>query len=297
MIEKPTILVSSIGRTGTQFFARLFARILPHATSLHEPDIFQNTGVDNRLAHYLQQVRLAGPWRMVVLKALGAWTLVKISDSKFLGRLNDGQAIRELNRQRKDFVARLPGSLYVEANIGYYGLLDIAPRIFREHRAVYIVRDGREWVRSHMNWGELYGKAGLRKLISHNWPAASDVRYDPYAGEWSRFTRFQQLCWAWARLNEYALNTLSGNPNARVYYFEEIFSGENKYQVLDDLVTFATSLRYSDSAPCGSTEGWLERKIHQSSDGFPAWAAWTNDQKNQFERICGPMMQKLGYPI
>ena len=297
MIERPSILVTSLGRTGTEFFARFFAHVLPDATSLHEPDIFQNTGVENKLAHYLQQVRRAGPWRMVFLKALGKWTLVKISDARFLGRQDRPQAVRALTGQRKAFIESMPGSVYVEANIGYYGLLDITPQVFQEHRAVYVVRDGREWVRSHMNWGEFYGKKGLRKLISHNWPAASDVPGDPCAEQWDTFSRFERLCWAWSKLNQYALETLSSNPNARVFRFEKIFSGEERYEVLDDLVAFTTSLPSLPSTGRRSTAGWLEKRTHQSSSGFPAWEAWSADQQQHFRVVCGPLMEQLGYRV
>jgi hypothetical protein len=297
MIEKPSILITSLGRTGTEFFARLFAQILPDSTSIHEPDIFQNTGVENKWRHYLRQVRRAGIWRMVILKALGKWTLVDLSDAKFLGRLNAEGAIRGLNAQRKAFVHRMPGAVYVEANIGYYGLLDITPDVFREHRVVYLIRDGRDWVRSHMNWGEFYGKKGIRKLISHNWPAASSLPGDVYADKWHRLSRFEQLCWAWTRLNEYALDTLSKNPHVRVFHFEEIFAGETRYDVLMETITFATSLPGVGSADVGNVKGRLEHRIHQSSEGFPAWENWTNEQKRQFEHICGPFMEKLGYPI
>ena len=297
MIDKPSILITSLGRTGTEFFARLFAEIMPDATSLHEPDIFQNTGVENKRIQLLQQVRRAGPWRMVFLKALGRWTLVKLSDAKFLGQLNELQAARALIGQRKGFIEGMPGSVYIEANIGYYGLLDITSQVFREHRAVYVVRDGREWVRSHMNWGEFYGKKGLRKLISHNWPAANRVHGDPCGPQWDGFSRFERLCWAWSRLNQYALDCLSGNSNARVFFFEKIFSGEERYEVLEDLVTFATSLSGAHSIPPHSLEGWLEKRTHQSPAGFPAWEAWSEGQKRHFERLCGPLMEQLGYRL
>jgi hypothetical protein len=295
VIETPSILVTSIGRTGTEFFARFFAHILPDATSLHEPDIFQNTGVENKLACYLQQVQRAGPWRMVVLKALGKWTLVQLSDSRFLGDIDQSRAVRDLNTQRKGFIEGMPSSIYVEANIGYYGLLDITPQVFREHRAIYLVRDGREWIRSHMNWGEFYGKKGIRKLISHNWPAASDVPGDPCAADWTSFSRFERLCWAWSALNTYALDTIPGNPNARLFRFEEVFSSKNRYRSLEELVAFATSLPCLASKPHGNINGWLEKRTHQSPAGFPSWDGWTADQKDHFDRICGPLMQKLGY--
>lgn len=294
---KPTILITSLGRTGTEFFAKLFADIIPGCTSLHEPDIVQVVGIENKVEHFIQQTRRAGIRRMLFLKALGQWTLVKLSDARFLGSLNDQLAAKKLHDQRMDFVSKLPGSIYVESNIGYYGLLDVIPNVFANHAAVYVVRDGRNWIRSAMNWGEAYGKKGLRKLISHKWPTASDVPGDHYAKNWDTLSRFEQLCWAWSRLNEYALNTVSKNPQARVFCFEKIFLGEERYQYLNDLVTFATSLPGIDPESIDRTDGWLERKIHMSSNQFPGWEKWTTEQKHQFEQICGPLMEKLGYTL
>ncbi len=295
MIDKPSILIASLGRNGTEFFVRLFTGIMPDATCLHEPDLFVHKGVDNRLKHYLLQLRRASIWRMFFLKAAGKWTLATVSDAKFLGRISADQALRELVRQRQGLIDELPGSVYMEANLGYYGLLDIAPRAFSEHRAVYLVRDGRDWIRSHMNWGEVYGKRGLRKLISHKWPTPIAVEDDLYAEEWPRWSPFQRLCWAWSRLNAYALKSLSRNSRARLYRFEQVFSGDHRYQVLNELVDFATSLPGIDRKRLGRTDGWLERKFHQSTGDFPGWSEWTIAQREHFRRVCGPLMTKLGY--
>lgn len=295
MIEKPAILITSVGRTGTEFFARLFEDIIPDCTSLHEPDIIKFPGVKNRIEHYNQQIQRAGFWKMIILKALGKWTLAKVSDSRFLGKLNLSEATKTLHFQRNDFISRLSGSTYVESNLGYYGLLDVIPHVFKDHRTIYIVRDGRDWVRSTLNWGEVYGKGEIRRLFAHKWPTAKGINDDKYASQWDNLSRFEQLCWAWSRLNEYALNTISENPNARLYKFENIFLDENRYQTLDDLVSFAVSLPGIDTPRLGSTIGWLEQKIHQSSNQFPAWEQWTDDQKRKFEEICGSQMESLGY--
>src|SRR5574339_426393 len=159
VIDKPTILVTSLGRTGTEFFSKFFADIIPDCTSLHEPNtIVLTRHIENRLEQYIQQVRIAGFWRMVILKALGQWNLAKLSDGRFLGKLSDQQAMKRLYAQRAGFISKLDGSIYVESNLGYYGLLDITPKVFKNHREIFIVRDGREWIRSMINWGEVYGK-------------------------------------------------------------------------------------------------------------------------------------------
>jgi hypothetical protein len=297
IIDKPCILVTSLGRTGTQFFARLFADILPGATSVHEPDIFQGTGVENRLAQYVTQARVAGIWRMGCLKALGKWTLVKVSDDRFLERIGVEQAARRLLAQRRGFIGEVAGTAYVEANVGYYGLLDVTPRVFAEHRAAYFVRDGREWIRSHMNWGELYGKRGLRWLLSHKWPGAGDVTSDLHAEEWPRLGRFEKLCWAWAHLNRYGLAKAALNPHARVFPFEAVFATRAGYEALDELIEFLTAMPGLDRRLVGSPRGWLERPIHQSSHEFPAYGSWSRSQKRHFEKLCGPLMEKLGYDV
>jgi len=295
MIEKPTIVVTSIGRTGTEFFAKLVADILPDCTSLHEPDIIKFPRGKNGFEYYSQQIQRAGFWRMIILKAFGNWTLVKLSDSKFLGNLKLSDATDSLHGQRNEFISRTPGSVYVESNLGYYGLLDAIPHVFKNHKTIYIVRDGRDWVRSMMNWGEVYGKGMVRGLFAHKWPTAKNKKNDEYASQWDGFSRFEKLCWAWSRLNEYALSTISKNPHARLYRFENIFLDKNRYQSFNDLVSFAVSLPGIEIQRLGSINGWLEQKIHQSSSQFPAWEQWTVNQKRKFEEICGTQMEKLGY--
>jgi hypothetical protein len=295
MIKKNTILITSIGRTGTEFFAKFFSDVLPGCTSLHEPDILNNPFLHNNNKDYVQQFKYAGIRRLVFLKLLRQWTMVLLSDDRLRGKLDDASAVKQLHQQRSDFIAGLPGSVYVESNLGYYGLLDLSPRVFEHHKAVYIVRDGREWVTSRLNWGEAYVKKGLRGYFSHSWPVANQIPGDDFSGEWSKFSDFEQLCWAWSRLNVFALNTIEKNPDARVYKFENIFRGNARYDTLDDLVSFVTALPGIDPSGVKSTSGWLEQKIHQSANKFPGWDGWTESQKKFFELTCGPVMDRLGY--
>ncbi len=297
MIEKPSILITGLGRTGTQFFSRLFEQILPDATSLHEPDVLPTFHVGNLATQFLALLRRASFWRAVVLKLAGAWTLRGLSDSRFLGKLSVDEATRRLRAPRADFVAAQPGSIYVEAHNGYCGLLDITPNVFQHHKAMFIVRDGREWVRSVINYRDLYGKPSLRRIFVHKWPTAAEVPGDPYATEWSHLSQFARCCWAWSRLNEYALTTLTKNPNARLYVFERIFSGKDRYPYLEGLLQFATALTGVDASQIGKSEGWLERKINASPSTSVQGEEWTSEQKRQFAQICGPLMEKLGYDL
>jgi len=295
MIERPSIVITSLGRTGTTFFSFLFEKIIQDCDSFHEPDIVQYFGTPDRVGTFIKRVRDAGIYNMVFLKLLGKWSLIQLSDARLRGELDDKNATREVLRQRANFVASKSGSVYVESNAGYYGLLDILKNVYRHHKAIYLIRDGREWVSSAMNVEELYGKKGLRKFLGHKMPSALEFPADPLYEKWHYLSRFEKLCWAWARLNQYALKTILANSHARVFQFEKIFTGKDKYEYLDQVVKFATSIPGINVELLGSTEGWLERKINQSSTNFPAWENWSKDQKRQFEEICGPLMEDQGY--
>ncbi len=297
MIEKPSILITSIGRTGTEFFARLFGEIVPNSTSLHEPDVIKFAGVESNTRHLFRQIQIAGIWRLFVLKTLGKWSIVKLSDLRLRGQLSSEDAARSLGKQRTGFIREVPGSIYIESNLGYYGLLDITPAVFCEHRVIYLVRDGRDWVRSMLDWNVLYRSETSTNSIGHVWPAATDLPGNPYADAWHRFSRFEKLCWAWATLNSYAIDSLSKNQDARLFRFEQVFSGPQRYESLNELVHFATDLHGLDASSIGQTDGWLERKIHGSSGKSPAPEAWTATQKRQFAEICGPLMERLGYDL
>jgi hypothetical protein len=300
MIKKPTIVLTSLGRTGTKFFAALFSDIIPYSTSLHEPDVFnffQYEGTRQRIRQTFQQVQMVGFYTLFVRKALGRGSIIKLSDSRVRGELKDRETVRYLLKQRCRFVNSREGSIYVESNAGYYGLMDVLGEVFEHHRCAYIVRDGRDWVRSKMNWGQMYNKGKFRGVFAHTWPTALEIEKDPYRSRWNPMSRFERVCWAWSRLNEYALSTVQENPNARVFRFEDIFKSENRYQHLAELVDFTTDMPGVDPVPAEALDGWLDRKIHKSSGDFPAWPEWSTQQKQQFTEICGPLMEELGYAI
>jgi hypothetical protein len=297
MIDKPSILVTSLGRTGTQFFSRLFDHIIPGCDSFHEPDVIQYAGEKNRISPLLSRIKDAGIYNMILLKLLGKWSLIRLSDGRVKREINKREAARNLYRQRAKFIQSKSGNVYIESNVGYYGLLDVLPDVFSYSKTIFIVRDGREWVRSTLNWGEIFGKKGIRRLFAHRWPTAKDFPDSPYYENWHQLSRFEQICWVWSTLNQYALDTIDKNPNARMFHFEKIFSGNNKYTYLDQLIDFAITLPTISPNSIGRADGWLENKIHTSTGIFPAWDNWKKEQKRQFEQICGPAMKKLGYKI
>jgi len=298
MIDKPSIIVTSIGRTGTKFFADLFANIIPDATSLHEPDILNFSLKKGKGIKYLKkQLQDADLRNLILKKSLGKWSLVGISDKLFCNEINADTAARLLFKQRHNFIESRKGKYYIESNVGYYGLLDVLPKTFKNHKAVYIIRDGRDWVASNMKWGEMYGKGKLRSILAHNWPEAKDIANDEYYYNWSHLTRFEKLCWAWSRLNKYAINKINQNPNAMGIRFEDIFLAEEKYYNFKQLLEFLSEMPGKGKINYNNFDGWLNNKIHSSNGYYPDWNDWTKEQKIFFENVCGPIMKEVGYKL
>jgi hypothetical protein len=148
-----------------------------------------------------------------------------------------------------------------------------------------------------MNWGQMYNKGRIRGVFAHTWPTASEMDADPYRSKWPTMSRFGRICWAWVRLNEYALNTVRENSDARVFRFEDIFQSDDRYDHLADLVGFTTDIPGVEPIPPEALEGWLDRRIHKSIGDFPAWTEWSPEQKRQFTEICGSLMEALGYKL
>lgn len=296
MVEKPTAIISSTGRTGTLFFARLLGSCLHDATAVHEPDIFHfSIRKGKGLRNAWRQLRRSGFMNLVVRKSLGRWCLVSISDRRLKGGLTDERAVEELLRVRGRYIESRAGGTYVESNLGYYGVIDLLPRAFESHRLAYVVRDGRDWVRSKVNWGDLYGKGPLRSLFAHLWPQASEFEDDPWRSRWPRMDRFQKCCWAWAKLNGYAAGLLERNPDAKLYHFEDLFVAEDRLEEMRSLLTHLLGHTDLDPPDMDTLRRWMSRKIHSSEKGFPAWPEWSEERRETFHRMCGPLMGELGY--
>lgn len=299
MIEKPSIIVTSLGRTGTQFFAKVFKQIISDATVLHEPDIFTTSDIRYEgVWHVLKQLREAGVFNMLVRKLYRKWNLIELSDSRVRGNISYEDALIKALEQRERFISSKPGHIYVESSIAYYGLIDVLEEMFRDVRTIYIIRDGRTWVRSWMDWveqGGMYNKGRLRSLVAHTWPTATEFRDDPYNQKWSKMSRFEKLCWGWATLNTYALRTLEKSSSAKLYRFEDIFLSINRDEYLADMLSFLSSLPDIGPIPYDTFKAWIDQPAHKSEAKFPSWENWTVDQKQQFQLICGPLMEKLAY--
>ena len=281
------IIVTSGGRTGTKFFSNLFREIIDGCISVHEPETINL----KNLGHTLDVIKRFGLFAPTIKKITGNWGITSISNKKIRNEITSEEAILLLLDERKDFINSFSENIYVESSYHYFGLIDILPNVFKNHRLVYLVRDGREWVRSHMN-REWYTTKNIPSIFR---TILTPDPKDKYYKKWNSMSRFEKICWAWVKINKSALEGLKKNPNAKLFYFEDIFNSNQKYENLKKLVDFATF--FSDFKVNYKTiDDKLEKKVNMPNEyKFPIWKNWSNEQKKQFNAICGPLMSKLGY--
>jgi hypothetical protein len=295
MIHKPSIIITSLGRTGTLFFKVLYEQIFPDGTILHEPDYLnfgQYQGTTQKINQVRIQLREAGFSNLIIKKLLGRWSLVQLSHRGVSGKLSREQIAGEISKQRKKFINSQAGSIYVETSSAWFGVLDVLEDVFSTHRGVYILRNGVDWVRSKMNFGKIYDKGPLRSLVSYNWLTPSDLENDPYQARWDQMTRFEKVCWAWATLNKYAIKAVRENPHAILVKFEDIFRSEDRVKNLTRMVEFTTEISPGSRISSHLLSELLQNKIHPSSGDFPAWRDWSPVQKAQFQAHCGNLMDQ-----
>lgn len=295
MINKPTIILTSIGRTGTKFFARLFSTLFPSCTSLHEPDII-TLGKQSSLTEQINEIGF--PY--LLRKILGNWSIAQISDARLTGAITKNEAVHNFLEQRKTFIESRKGPIYFEASLGYYGLLGIMNDLFQSHRGVFIIRDGREWVRSFMDRGlkkrnPVYQKSHLMEKLTHSWPKASLIEGDPYQAKWERMSRFERLCWAWTTLNSYALKELKNDPNIKLVYFEDLFESSDREGHLLELINFLSEDYHIKPNGTDQLKSILTIQPNSSLNKYPSWDSWTAAQQEFFKITCMPLMSELGY--
>lgn len=243
----------------------------------------------------MQQIKDSGFTNLLIRKSFSEWSLIELSDKRLCQKVTDIQAIKGLISQRAKFISSKKESIYIESNSGYYGLIDLVPSVYKRYRLAFLVRDGRDWVRSWMNWGFMYDKNILINKISHSWPTAEEVPNDPCATQWRSMDRFSRICWAWATINGFAIKTVQNQENSRVFCFEDIFNNNNSAEPFKEIVNFCLSDEIIEEYSLAPAESWFQKQVHGSAGVFPHWREWTTEQNDTFMKICGPLMEQLGY--
>lgn len=232
------------------------------------------------------------------------------------GLLSRGE-VREL--VQKHMLPRLAthgddGLVYGEKHVYYGPFLDL---IYEAHpcRIVHLHRDGRDVVRSMIDWhtgkfGNIYREANSAELLSEEaLIAARGLRAhldesdysrprpqpgtDLYAS-WQTFPRHEMSAWYWSECNHVLLEQLDRLPasaSRRVDLADGLEAVEGIFDFLglerlshDELATMLDSRINS-----------LDDRGSSSPEPFPHWQDWDSGQRDRFEWLAGDTMARLGY--
>ncbi|MCA8942998.1 MAG: methyltransferase domain-containing protein [Planctomycetes bacterium] len=230
------------------------------------------------------------------------------------GRLADPDGTLESSVVKRVLTAQRPDRVYGEKNVTYGPFLDRLHRRL-DPRFVYIRRDGRDVVRSLMDWhermfGTIYrecsdpGDLSPRALQSAGaLPVHEDTsdysRPRPLPGEaialeWEDLSREEMCAYYWATANRIYRDQLARLPADA--WVEIDYTRASA----DEIVEIGTFLGLEGLDRDAIAE-MLDRRINSigdrigEDDRYPHWGQWDSGRRDRFWRIAGPMMLELGY--
>ena len=242
----PQVFIVSTGRTGTLFFTKYY-NLFPGLRSLHEPrPDFKELAIE-----YAQ------------------------------GRVTVDTAVREIERNRRPHYRELRRRgirLYIESNNRYFSLLKPLRVAFPHCKIVYIVRDGRDYVRSG---------------LSRNWYTAGDQEPrlradmfpgDPWSDQWRHMDRFQKIAWRWCKKDGFIWQDFQELDNALKVTFEDIFLDPGK----KGLYRINRFIGISDEETTRYLKRMGSRKVNTNAEKpIPKWNKWDAEMMRKFDDIAG----------
>lgn len=253
--------IVSTGRTGTLRLAQVLDRATDGVVSVHEPspDLFD------------------------------------LGEAVARGEIPTRRAARMLRRLRQPMcnrVRRQGGAAYVESNNNAAYLLAVIRAVFDEPRFVHVVRDGRATVRS------LYSNTPPSRRPGHDRApfmdhddsrcrlAAVDFPDDPWADRWFELSRFERVCWYWAKKNALIREELADAPDAILVRFEDVFEVADHPGFREIVEFLGLEPRLARSSP-EIHELLSERSNRARRYLVPPPDDWPSDLAASFDRIAG----------
>lgn len=299
-IQKPCIFITSGGRTATRFISEVLSESITDCFSTQEPDVWRLDSlidISSNWRMWIHKLKDFGLCNMTVGKLFATGNLRGISLARQRGLINEDQAALRLFEMRSRFISRQSEKIYAECNHQLAGLIDILPKIFPNSKAVFMIRDGRDWVRSWFNgYFTPYGKRDPFYYLKSGRANATQFPDDPFYLVWDELSPFQKVCWLWRSHIEFVCKIIEKNPGAKIFCYEELFSKTNQTEKILDL------LRYVTEFPDGTRadydyQGQLDGvRFHAARlDSFPKWTDWDSRLVEEFQQICGDILLKQGY--
>ena len=245
--QRKLFLITSTGRTGTAWLAHFLNRRVDGLCVMHEPVPRENP------FHKKAVMNPAEAEKYLLDFRFGEMALRCVANrASMYGEVNS-----HLRRHIAAFKKHLPAM-----------------------KIIHVIRDGRDGVRSVMS-RRAYTPED--KDYYDFVPPRKDI--DPH--RWSRFTRFEKLCWLWTYENSY----MREHADATIR-FEDMISN---YAAFESMLLTITDMKFNVE------QEWMEfvRKPKNITRTFlfPKWPEWSRSDKDTFIALCGEEMNRYGYEI
>ena len=184
-----------------------------------------------------------------------------------------------------------------------------------ESKFVFIKRDGRDVVRSLMDWheqmfGSIYREChDAGNLSSRATSAAANLpvhldtsdysRPRPLPGtvlfdQWEYLTREEMSAYYWATINDLYLEQLAKIPQ------EAWIEIDYTNPTVDEISRVADFLQLT-GLDRGQIQAMLDKRINsleernQEPNRYPGWKYWNSDQRERFDKLTAKTMERLSY--
>lgn len=260
-INQKRILITSTGRTATKFLANYFSEDVEKICSFHISDY-------STLFNVLGNFHLNFGIKPTLLLRL--WNYLKKED--FI------KCEKEIFLDSNNLLYAIP--LLLEKENIYSGI-------------VHIIRDPRDYVRSHYNWAKNRKKSWVADRLIPFWQPNGWMLDNISLVSWLKMNRFQRFCWIWTFKNKF-ISKINNNENTNyiLIRFEDLFSCENNARHFDLLNKFVGK-NSIDSVSTTTNNRTNATKIKT----FSHWRSWSPKKCAQLDALCGEMMSKHGYGL
>lgn len=251
------LLVLSTGRTGTRFIYEYFHR------QHHD--------------------------RVRAFHASRYSTLFNILSNLSLEGLLPAAVIPYLWRSLKGRELQSASNWLLDSNNHLYAMPTVAPELFSDLHIVHVVRDPRDYVRSHINWSHSRRKSLVANYLLPFWQPNGAILGSRSWRDWPWFSLFDRLAWVWQYKND-LIGTYRAQHPYLLVRFEDLVhpaSGTAEMHRIEE---------FMDLPVRGEAGPVQMRAVNQSgSSHLPHWTQWPPAMCLGLQRACERGMLAHGY--
>lgn len=226
----------------------------------------------------------------------------------FKGKLHEPELVLRNAKQSSIIESQSNKKIFGDKNPCYLPFIPYLNNVW-DCKIVFLVRDGRDVVRSLLDWHKFKSKNVFamheddpESIVVE--PAADPWDYSrlrPNPGEehynnWSKLSRFQKCAWYWSEFNSLGMDYLSKIDNSRWKCVDVTHAGVDDVRELYEFLNLRGFDEESISKNLTARINSLQERTGQKGDA-PHWSNWTDDQMAEFELYAGAIMTKLNYGI